>query len=258
MSATPNPPPETFTDSLNAPLRIGHLYPELMNLYGDRGNILALVQRCRWRGIPVTVRDISVDDTLDPDSVDLLFMGGGQDAQQHRVCDDLRFNKAEALHACAKQRIPILGICGGYQLFGHYFDPIDGQRIQGIGLLDVYTVGGQQRLIGNVLIQRPDGTTLVGFENHSGQTHLGDNTQPLGKVLTGNGNNAESKQEGAINGTVYGTYLHGALLPKNPHFTDELLTLALQHATGQNTIALPPLNDDAETKAHQCATALRA
>ncbi len=239
-------------------IRIGHLYPELMNLYGDRGNILALVQRCQWRGINVVVSDISIGNTLDPNAVDLLFMGGGQDTQQHRVCEDIE-TKADALHTAAKNKVPILGVCGGYQLFGHYFDPIDGERINGIGLLDCHTVGGKQRLIGNVVIERDNKQTLVGFENHSGQTFLGDNAQPLGRVVTGNGNNGQSGEEGAVSGTVFGTYLHGALLPKNPAFADELLTLALHHAAGEGTeLTLPPLCDKAEYTAHQRAEQLPA
>ncbi len=240
-------------------IRIGHLYPELMNLYGDRGNILALVQRCQWRGIPVTVTDISIGDTLDPNTVDLLFMGGGQDAQQHLVCDDLIHTKADALHKAAEAKTPILGVCGGYQLFGHTFDPIGGERIPGIGLLDCHTVGGEQRLIGNVVIERANKQTLVGFENHSGQTFLGDNARPLGQVITGHGNNGQSGDEGAVSGTVYGTYLHGALLPKNPAFADELLTLALHHAAnGDTDLTLPPLCDKTEYAAHQRAQQLPA
>lgn len=237
-------------------VRIVHLYPELMNLYGDRGNVLTLVHRCSWRGIPVTVTDCSVGEPL-PEG-DLYFIGGGQDAQQHAVCQDIiRQEKSDALKKAVANGAALLAICGGYQLLGHYFDPIDGERIPGIGLLDLHTVGGQQRLIGNVVIQRPDGTTLVGFENHSGQTFLGEGVSPLGQALTGHGNNGQTGEEGvattALGGLVVGTYLHGSLLPKNPELADELLATALQHANGGEAVDLPHLDDTLEICAHQAA-----
>lgn len=241
------------TLSPHTTFNIGHLYPADMNLYGDRGNVLALAQRCRWRNINVTVNPIEVGDTFSPDQYDLLFMGGGQDTQQHRIERDFVTVKKDCLHQAANMSVVILGVCGGYQLLGHYFDPIDGKRIDGIGLLDVHTIGGTQRLIGNVTAKRPDGTILVGFENHSGQTFIGPNASPLATVSKGNGNNANDPHEGAQQGTVYGTYLHGSLLPKNPAFADELILKALQRRYPDIT-TLPQLDDRlAEMAHHQAA-----
>lgn len=252
------------TQTLRPHLRIAHLYPELMNLYGDRGNILTLVQRCRWRGIEVSVTDVSIGDDLPaPSDVDLLFIGGGQDAQQHLIYEDMISpQKAEGIRQIVNDGGGLLAICGGYQLLGHYFDPIEGDRINGIGLIDCYTMGGQQRLIGNVTIKRPDGSTIVGFENHSGQTFLGKNETPLGHVLSGHGNNGQTGDEGVCTtrhgGLVIGTYLHGSLLPKNPALADELIAEGLQHQQhASQPFELPPLDDALEHHAHQMATSLK-
>lgn len=231
---------------------IGHLYPADMNLYGDRGNVLALAQRCRWRGIDVTVSAIEAGDQFEPDTYDILFMGGGQDTQQHRIEEDFLNVKGPILKKSAELGVVILGVCGGYQLLGHYFDPIDGKRIEGLGLLDVTTTGSTKRLIGNVTVKRPNGDLLVGFENHSGQTKLGNLATPIGTIIKGNGNNAHDNHEGAIQGTVYGTYLHGSLLPKNPAFADELLLKALQRRYPE-LAELSPLDNRIEELAHQQA-----
>ena len=228
-----------------------HLYPEHLNLYGDRGNILALYQRANWRGIELEVLPVGLGDSLDPDKADILFMGGGQDAQQLRVAKDLK-QKAESINTAVSNGAVMLGICGGYQLMGHYYQPHDGDRLEGLSLMDAYTVAGDKRMIGNVSIVRPSGQTVVGFENHSGKTFLGPGVKPLGKVINGYGNNGEDEQEGACVGNLYGTYLHGSLLPKNPALTDELLLKALQKSHGQN-VKLEPLEFAIETAAHQKA-----
>jgi CobQ-like glutamine amidotransferase family enzyme len=230
-------------------LRIAHLYPDLLNIYGDRGNILSLYRRCEWRGIQVVLRLLDVEETVDPDYFDLYFMGGGQDAQQIRVCHDLQTVKAEALRQAVANQAVFLTICGGYQLLGHYYKPHQGEELRGLSLIDAYTVAGSKRMIGNVLIRRPDQSTVVGFENHSGQTFLGPEVAPLGQVLAGNGNNGQDGQEGAVFGNLYGTYLHGSLLPKNPQLADELIIKALNRRYG--VVTLDPIADHLENRAHQ-------
>jgi CobQ-like glutamine amidotransferase family enzyme len=237
-------------------LRIAYLYPDHLNIYGDRGNILTLYQRCQWRGIEVRILPIGIGEGIDPDEPDLYFMGGGQDAQQIQVCDDLHRVKAEALKQAASQSAVFLTICGGYQLLGHYYKPHDGDELRGLSLIDAYTVAGNVRYIGNVAIERPDGTQVVGFENHSGRTYLGKEVTPLGRVLHGHGNNGEDGYEGAACGTLYGTYLHGSLLPKNPQLADELITKALTRRYGHLTLEALP--DRFEQNAHDRALALKS
>jgi CobQ-like glutamine amidotransferase family enzyme len=237
-------------------LRIAYLYPDQLNIYGDRGNILTLYQRCQWRGIGVRILTLGPGDRIDPDEGDLYFMGGGQDAQQIQVCDDMHRVKADNLKQAADNGAVFLTICGGYQLLGHYYKPHQGDELRGLSLMDAYTVAGHTRYIGNVAIQRPDGSTVVGFENHSGRTYLGKEVTPLGKVLHGNGNNGEDGWEGAACGNLYGTYLHGSLLPKNPALADELITKALARRYGR--VTLSPLGDGFEQRAHERAMALKA
>ncbi len=234
-------------------LKIAHLYPDLLNIYGDRGNVLALYQRCQWRGIQVSVTALDLGEKVDPDVYDLYFMGGGQDAQQVLVCDDLHQTKATGLREAVKNEAVFLTICGGYQLLGHYYKPMQGRELKGLSLIDAYTVAGEKRLIGNIVIQRDD-STVVGFENHSGLTHLGEGVRPLGRVITGCGNNNDDKTEGVHSGTLYGTYMHGSLLPKNPKLTDELIEQALRRRYGE--ISLTPLDDTLEQSAHERAVAL--
>lgn len=236
-------------------LRIAHLYAHFLNIYGDRGNIITLVQRARWRDIDVRVEAVGVGEDLDPECYDLFFIGGGQDKQQQVIAADL-LAKGEPLQAAVRSGAVVLSVCGGYQLLGHYYRPLSGQELKGISLLDAYTVAGDRRMIGNVLIKRQDGSTLVGFENHSGRTYLGPDLSPLGKVVVGNGNNSEDGFEGAVCGTVYGTYLHGSLLPKNPVFADELIERALARRHGSVTLA--PLDDSLEVEAHRQAMCLPA
>jgi CobQ-like glutamine amidotransferase family enzyme len=236
-------------------LRIAHLYAHFLNIYGDRGNIASLTRRAEWRGISVQVDAIGIGEELDPSVYDLYFIGGGQDKQQVAIAADLRRHE-KALKQAVAGRAVILAICGGYQLLGHYYRPHEGPELKGISLLDAFTVAGNRRMIGNVSIKRENGQTLVGFENHSGKTFLGKGVPPLGKVQTGNGNNGDDGFEGAQSGTVYGTYLHGSLLPKNPLLADELLRKALARLNGE--ITLTPLDDALEYAAHKRALGLPA
>lgn len=214
-------------------LRLGHLYPDQLNLYGDRGNILTLQQRCRWRGIQLRVIELGIGDALDPDAYDLLFIGGGQDRDQAPVAQDLYETKSIGLWAAIEDDMPVLAVCGGYQLLAHYYRPANGPDLKGLGVFDAWTVhrgARAPRCIGDVAISW-QGQTLVGFENHGGQTYLGT-AQPLGKILKGFGNNAQDGTEGATYRNAFGTYLHGSLLPKNPHFADYLISLALKRSYG--------------------------
>ncbi len=239
-------------------LRICHLYPDLLNLYGDRGNLLTLAARARWRGIEVVVDPVGIGDMLPPGRHDLYFIGGGEDRQQRLAAADLVARKADALRDAAGRGAVVLAVCGGYQLLGHYYRPAVGEDLPGLGLLDVVTVHPgprARRLIGNVVVRSPlaGGMTLVGFENHGGRTYLGPGAAPLGRVVAGYGNNGEDGTEGAVRGHVYGTYLHGPLLPKNPAFADHLLRAALRVRHGE--VALAPLDDGLEAAAHEAAAA---
>ncbi|GCF09155.1 type 1 glutamine amidotransferase [Dictyobacter arantiisoli] len=220
-------------------LTLGHLYPDQLNLYGDRGNILTLQRRCQLRGIELRVVGLGVGDALAPDEYDLLFIGGGQDKEQAPVAQDLHEMKGIGMWAAIEDDMPVLAVCGGFQLLAHYYRPAEGPDMRGLGVFDAWTEhkGSQvPRCIGDIAIRWGD-QTLVGFENHGGRTYLGT-AQPLGRVIKGHGNNAEDHTEGAIYRNAFGTYLHGSLLPKNPHFADYLLELALQrkynHAESEN------------------------
>jgi CobQ-like glutamine amidotransferase family enzyme len=210
-------------------LTLGHLYPDQLNLYGDRGNILTLRRRCQLRGIELRVIGLGIGDALAPDEYDMLFIGGGQDKEQAPVAQDLHEMKGIGLWAAIEDDMPVLAVCGGFQLLAHYYRPAEGPDMQGLGVFDAWTIhkgARTARCIGDIAIRWND-QTLIGFENHGGRTYLGT-AKPLGKVLKGYGNNAEDYTEGAIYRNAYGTYLHGSLLPKNPHFADHLITLALQ------------------------------
>ncbi|MBI3971429.1 MAG: hypothetical protein HY332_09080, partial [Chloroflexi bacterium] len=239
---------------------LGHLYGDLLNLYADRGNVITLRQRARWRGIDLVVREIGIGEPLRPDELDLLFMGGGQDGDQRLMAGDLLEHKADALRGALADGLPMLAVCGAYQLFGHYYQPAEGPKLPGLGLFDLHTVHPGPRVprcIGNVVVEwhsslvDPDGRhrTLVGFENHGGRTYLGPCVRPLGRVVSGHGNNAQDGIEGAVVEQAYGTYLHGSLLPKNPHFADHLLLLALRRRRPNATLA--PLDDTLEWRAHR-------
>ena len=234
-------------------LIIGHLYPDLMNLYADRGNIICLQQRARWRGIEVEVVPLGLGDRIDVGAIDLFFIGGGQDKEQRMAAEDLARIKGGAIREAIEDGAVALAICGGFQLFGHYYRPAEGPELPGIGVFDAITIHkgpSAPRCIGNIVVEW-EGGMLVGFENHGGRTYLGPGCRPLGRVIMGHGNNSEDGTEGAIYRHAYGTYLHGALLPKNPHFADHLLHLALARRYGQ--VELAPLDDGLEMLAHRAA-----
>jgi lipid II isoglutaminyl synthase (glutamine-hydrolysing) len=236
-------------------LRVCALYPDLMNIYADRGNLLLLARRCAWRGIGFELHGAGLDETLDPDAHDLFYLGGGQDRDQALCAADLVATKRDALHAAAQRGAVILGVCGGFQLLGHAYQ-LGAERLPGLGLVDLETVREPgPRLIGNVAIEVDLGQgprVLAGFENHAGRTRLGPRTEPLGRVLKGFGNDGASDYEGVRggpHGTVLGTYLHGPLLPKNAWFADWLTATAL----GLDPGALAPLDDRLEDGAHAAA-----
>jgi lipid II isoglutaminyl synthase (glutamine-hydrolysing) len=228
-------------------LTILHLYPDEMSIYGDRGNVLALVKRLEWRGVDAKVVYAGVGEAADIEATDIIFAGGGQDRGQVAVGEDLQ-RYAKTLHKLAVDGMPMLTICGTYQLFGHGFTTLEGQHIPGIGLFNAETLGSTHRMIGNIIVETEFGP-LVGFENHSGQTSLLGDQQPMGKVIKGFGNNETAGHEGARIHNVFGTYLHGPVLPKNPKFTDALLQIAMQRKYG--TSELGPLDNELELAAAQ-------
>ena len=233
-------------------LRVCALYPDLMNIYADRGNLLLLQRRCEWRGIGFEVTDVGLGEPLDPEAHDLFYLGGGQDRDQALCAQDLVDTKRDALHAAAARGAVLLGVCGGYQLLGHAYELGD-EEIPGLGLVDLRTVRATgPRLIGNVAIevQLPGldaPRVLAGFENHGGRTYLGAGERALGRVLQGHGNDGRSGYEGVLRGSVIGTYLHGPLLPKNAWFADWLVRTAL------GAESLEPLDDAFEDAAHGAA-----
>ena len=229
-------------------IRLAHLYPKMLNIYGDLGNVLTIKKRCEWRDIEITIDEIEIGDPMSEH--DMYFIGGGQDMQQIAVAKELQKNKA-FLQNEQNLNAVFLAICGGYQLLGNYYQPHDGERLEGIGLLDVYTVAGSNRFIGNVTaeVDYLKKKTLVGFENHSGLTYLNGNTKPISHIIIGKGNNGKDKTEGARYKNVFGTYLHGSFLPKNPHFADYLIELALQKKYGIE-MELESLDDSLEYYAH--------
>ncbi len=234
-------------------LRIAHLYPDLMSIYGDRGNVVALTRRARWRDIAVEVRPYTAGMSFDADWPDLFFFGGGQDIGQDIVGADLMGPNGDALRTSITGGAAAFLVCGGYQLFGSEYLPEEGAPIPGLGVLDVRTKAGKQRFVGNLVAETPEGV-LVGFENHSGRTYLGSKAVPLGAVLVGHGNNGEDRTEGAIQGKIVGTYSHGSCLPKNPWLADKLLAWALER---RHTAAkLIPLDDREERAANEQAAAV--
>lgn len=228
-------------------LQLAFLYATTMNIYGDRGNVLALERRCRWRGIDLTILPVGAGTAIEPGRFDLFFFGGGQDKEQIAVSADLQTTKGQILHDEIEAGAPILAVCGGYQLLGHYYQPADGPRLPGIGILDVISEAGTERAIGNVIVDSEFGP-LVGFENHSGRTLLGPGVRPLGRVRVGRGNNGHDGTEGARYKQAIGCYLHGAFLPKNPAVADYLIGAALARKTGRPV--LPALDDRLERLAH--------
>ena len=237
-------------------LRLAHLYPKLMNIYGDRGNIMCLKRRCELRGIEFGVSELGPGDKLQPKDIDMVFIGGAQDREQRLVAEDLITLKAKAVKEAAERDVVVLAVCGGYQLAGQYYRSADGSELPGAGILDIWTVhpgADARRFIGNVVV-RWNGTTLVGFENHGGRTHLGPRARPLAQVVSGYGNNGADGTEGAVYRNVYGTYLHGSLLPKNPAFADFLIEKALERR--EKGFRLSEMDDRVEEMAHAEAVRL--
>ncbi len=240
-------------------LTIHHLYADMMNLYGDRGNVISIKKRCEWRGIDVEVIDVRLGESIRPTGCDIFLFGGGQDREQALLADDLSGSKGADLRSISEDGGIVLGVCGGYQLMGSHYETADGEKLPGVGVFDLHTEPrkpDEPRLIGNVLIRIPleDGSSreVVGFENHGGRTRL-DGAEPLGEVVSGFGNNGEDGTEGARKHSTYGTYLHGSLLPKNPWFTDRLIESAIR--LSDDSFDIEPLEDEAENTAFESAAA---
>jgi lipid II isoglutaminyl synthase (glutamine-hydrolysing) len=234
-------------------IRVGHLYPDYLNIYADRGNIAVLARRAAWRGHELEVTAIGMGDPVAAGAHDLYYVGGGQDREQLLVADDL-VRKSEALHEAVGEGAAVLAVCGGYQLLGRGYRGFHGEDMPGIGLLPLETVAGERRMIGDVLLECDwAGRPLAGFENHAGRTILDEGAEPLGRVIHGFGNDGVTGFEGCRAGRVYGTYLHGPLLPRNPWFADRILTDALAHAGLETT--LDPLDDALELDAHAVSAA---
>ena len=234
-------------------LRICHLYPDLLNLYGDRGNILCMRRRLEWRGIGAEVTEVTVGEQADFTQFDLFFIGGGQDFEQEVLLRDLSSGKAQDIRTAVEEEKTFLAICGGYQMLGEYYKTWDGVQLDFIGAIGVHTIGAKERMIGNYMFRTtPESgdTVVVGFENHSGKTYLSEQVAPLGMMLSGNGNNGEDKTEGARYKNVFGTYSHGSLLPKNPVLCDFILQTALNHRY-DGAEPLAPLDDTLELNAHR-------
>ena len=232
-------------------VRICHLYPDVLNLYGDRGNILCLRKRLEWRGIECGVDYVKLGEQKSLTGYDIFFIGGGQDFDQEILLEDLRLRKGPEIRAALEDGQTFLCICGGYQMMGHYYETADGEKCEFLGAIDFYTVGGKKRMIGNYAFRLGDHSgksTVVGFENHSGRTWLGSGVRPLGKVLKGFGNNGKDRTEGVRFRNAFCTYSHGPVLPKNPAFADTLLETALRRKYG--ACSLEPLQDNFESLAH--------
>lgn len=228
-------------------LNICHLYPDVLNLYGDRGNVLTMKKRLEWRGVGCNVNELPLGERRPLGKYDLFFIGGGQDFEQSLLLDDLRAGKGADLRAAVEDGKAFLCVCGGYQLMGHSYETHEGERFEFLGALDLVTTGAKERLIGNFAFDTEFGP-VVGFENHSGRTKLGPGVQPLGQVIVGYGNNGEDGTEGARYKNVFGTYSHGPVLPKNPELCDGILTAALVRKYG--SVTLEPLPDKSEREAH--------
>lgn len=242
-------------DEMKKELRICHMYPDLLNLYGDRGNVLSLIRRAELRGISVKLVPISIGDDFDEKDFDIVFLGGGQDAEQNVIRRDFVEEKGEKVKEAIEHGMVFLCICGGYQMLGKYYQEHDGTKIECLGAIDVHTVGEDVRYIQDTIYEAdflkaenpdvPDAALLYGFENHSGRTYLGPSVKPMAKVIEGAGNNGKDGFEGAIYNNVYCTYSHGSFLPKNPRMTDHLLRLALKRRYGEE-YELPVLSTENE------------
>lgn len=260
---------------MNHSVRLCHLYPNEMNIYADRGNIAVLAKRLQWRAMSLEITPCHVKQTVNPKDFDIFYLGGGQDSDQAVITKDLQETKAGALREAFELGAVGLFVCGGYQLAGYSYETKEHGQLDGLGLLDITTVTGETRLIGDILIEvelgtQPENTQpnnpqpdnprplqIVGYENHLGRTFLGPHTKALGKVIKGHGNNGQDNTEGAIQNHIIGTYLHGPLLPKNPQLADLILSWALGYRYGSDSTAslLPPIDDSWERTAH--STALR-
>lgn len=230
-------------------LRIAHLYPDMLNLYGDRGNIIVLTGRMRARGIDVQTEQITMGKAFNADDFDIFFIGGGQDFEQNVLLDDLTKGKDVQINKAIHSGRVMLAICGGYQMLGKYYKTYDGKILQYMGALDFYTEGREERMIGNYAYKTKEGIEVVGFENHSGRTYLGKDTEPLGRVIKGYGNNGEDGTEGVRFLNTFGTYSHGPVLPKNPQLADLLISKALENKYGKSD--LKPLDDKLEALAQK-------
>ena len=234
-------------------LNICHLYPDILNLYGDRGNIITMKRRLEGRGIKVNIDECSIGQPLNADKYDIFFIGGGQDFEQEVLLRDLASGKGKDIRTAVEEEKTFLAICGGYQMLGEYYKTWDGVQLDFIGAIGVHTIGAKERMIGNYMFRTtPESgdTVVVGFENHSGKTYLSEQVAPLGMMLSGNGNNGEDKTEGARYKNVFGTYSHGSLLPKNPVLCDFILQTALNHRY-DGAEPLAPLDDTLELNAHR-------
>jgi CobQ-like glutamine amidotransferase family enzyme len=236
-------------------LHLFHLYPRVLNLYGDRGNIITLQKRCAWRGIELMVHEIGLGQSFPDVAPDMFFMGGDQDREQAVVVEDLSDRHRAEIQRSVDAGVPFLAVCGSYQLLQKFYRPAEGPDLVGLGLIDAYTIHPGHaipRCVGNIVVEWEDGT-IVGFENHGGRTYLEGDTKPLGRVVRGKGNNGGDGTEGARIANRFGTYVHGSLLPKNPTLADCLLRLALdrRHADFE----LSPLNDSLENLANASAVA---
>jgi CobQ-like glutamine amidotransferase family enzyme len=248
---------------MSAPvLRVAHLYPRLMNIYGDRGNIMCLRRRCEARGIRFELTELSTGDRFDAAAYDLVFAGGAQDREQRGVAEDLLVTKAAALREAVEDGMALLAVCGAYQLFGRFYRDATGAELPGAGVFDLHTEHPGQRVkrcIGNIICEwtAPDGSvqTIVGFENHGGRTHLGAGVRPLARVRYGFGNNGNDGTEGATYRNAIGTYVHGSLLPKNAALADHVIRIALAGRYGD--VDLAPIDDRVEQRAHEAALRLR-
>ncbi len=230
-------------------LKICHLYPDLLNLYGDRGNTVCMEKRLQWRGIDCRFTEVKYGDNDPLSDYDLIFIGGGQDFEQKLLMEDLQRGKGNNIKAAAEDGKTFLAICGGYQLLGHYYQMSDGTKCEYIGAIDVFTVAGEKRMIGNTACISEEAGTIVGFENHAGKTFLSGAVRSLGTVLKGSGNNGEDGREGARYKNVFATYYHGPVLPKNPELCDLILKTALGRKYG--IFELRPLDDSAENAAKE-------
>lgn len=228
-------------------IRIAHLYPDMLNLYGDRGNIIALTERMKARQIDVHTDAITMGKSFNADDYDILFIGGGQDFEQDVLLDDLKKGKDTEINKAIHNGTVMLAICGGYQMLGKYYKTYDGKMLEYMGALDFYTEGKEERYIGNYAYKTKEGIEVVGFENHSGRTYLGKGVEPLGKMIKGFGNNGDDGTEGVRFKNTFGTYSHGPVLPKNPDFADLLISKALENKYGKSDLA--PLDDSLEAKA---------